>query len=236
MNTLSVSHLNKSFSLGVFRKPKQILHDVSFQVEHGKTTGFIGVNGSGKTTSLKCVLGFITPDSGEIKFFDKSELSSSVKERIGYLPERPYLYEFLTADQARLLDVVTAHIVPTDDTPGAREAHVVRYIDHSLATFFSDFQKDFSGLLAEFNEFMATFRPDGASFLQLTHSEQIAALRDLERLKPDVFFPLRGMTMEGMFSHPVHGGNYQKIGWRWIGYVDQYSWAPPFGYYDRGRT
>jgi gluconate 2-dehydrogenase gamma chain len=145
-------------------------------------------------------------------------------------------YEFLTAEQARLLDVVTAHIVPTDDTPGAREAHVVRYIDHSFATFFADYQKDFSEVMVEFNEFMATFRPDGVPFLRLTHSEQIAALHDLERLKPDVFYPLRDMTLNGMFSHPEHGGNYQKIGWRLIGYVDQYSWAPPFGYYDRGRA
>ena len=145
-------------------------------------------------------------------------------------------YEFLTADQARLLDVITAHIVPTDDTPGAREAHVVRYIDHAFATFLSEYQKDFADGMAAFIEFMATFMPDGAPFLRLTHSEQIAALRDLERLKPDVFYPLRDMTMSGMFSHPVHGGNYQKIGWKLIGYVDQYSWAPPFGYYDRGRA
>ena len=145
-------------------------------------------------------------------------------------------YEFLTAEQAKLLDVVTAHIVPSDDTPGAREARVVRYIDHSLTTIFAEFQKDFGDTIVAFNEFMSTFRPDGAPFLQLTHSEQIAALRDLERLKPDVFYPLRGMTMDGMFSHPTHGGNYQKIGWKLIGYVDQYSWVPPFGYYDRGRT
>ena len=149
-------------------------------------------------------------------------------------PSAPY--EFLTAEQAQLLDVVTAHIVPTDDTPGAREAHVVRYIDQSFRTIFAEYQKDFADLLVAFNEFMAGFRPDGAPFLRLTHSEQIAALRDLERLKPDVFNPLRDITMNGMFSHPVHGGNYQKIGWRLIGYIDQYSWAPPFGYYDQGRT
>lgn len=144
-------------------------------------------------------------------------------------------YEFLTAEQARLLDAITSQIVPTDDTPGAREARVVRFIDHALATFYSDFQKDFSDGLAEVGEFMSTFRPDAASFLQLSHREQIAALRDLERLKPDLFRPLRNFTMMGMFSHPEHGGNYQKIGWKLIGYVDQYSWAPPFGYYDRGR-
>jgi gluconate 2-dehydrogenase gamma chain len=144
--------------------------------------------------------------------------------------------EFLTPDQARLLDVVTAHIVPTDDTPGAREAHVVRFIDHAFATFFSDFRKDFTETLKAFNDFMARFRPDGATFLQLSHNEQVAALRDLERLEPDVFFPIRDLTMNGMFCHPEHGGNYQKIGWKLIGYTDQYSWAPPFGYYDREQT
>ena len=145
-------------------------------------------------------------------------------------------YEFLTADQVRLLDVITAHIVPTDDTPGAREAHVVRFIDHALATFFAEFRKDFDKTLTAFNDFAARFRPDGAPFLALSHNEQIALLRDLERLEPDVFGPLRDMTMLGMFSHPEHGGNYQKIGWKLIGYVDQYSWAPPFGYYDRGQS
>lgn len=145
-------------------------------------------------------------------------------------------YEFLTAEQARLLDAITSHIVPTDDTPGAREAHVVRFIDHAFATIFSDFRKDFTETIDAFNEFVAGFRPDGAPFLRLSHAQQLAALRDLERLKPEVFGPLRNITMSGMFCHPEHGGNFQKIGWKLIGYTDQYSWAPPFGYYDRGRT
>ena len=142
-------------------------------------------------------------------------------------------YEFLTADQVRLLDVISAHIVPTDETPGAREAHVVRFIDRAFTTFFSDFRKDFADALDQFATFMSHFRPDGATFLELSPGEQVAALRDLERLQPDTFGPLRDLTMLGMFSHPEHGGNYQKIGWKLIGYVDQYSWAPPFGYYDR---
>jgi hypothetical protein len=145
-------------------------------------------------------------------------------------------YEFLSASQARLLDVVTAHIVPTDSTPGAREARVVRFIDHAFATFFTEYRKDFTDTMTAFDAFAARFRPDGTPFLALSHSEQIALLRDLERIEPDVFGPIRNLTMLGMFSHPEHGGNYQKIGWKLIGYVDQYSWAPPFGYYDRGRT
>ena len=70
---------------------------------------------------------------------------------------------------------------------------------------------------------------------------ETAALTEEQRqhlfsFEPDVFGPLRNLTMTGMFSHPEHGGNYQKIGWRLIGYADQYSWAPPFGYYDRSQS
>ena len=144
-------------------------------------------------------------------------------------------YEFLTAEQAKLLDVVTAHLIPTDDTPGAREAKVVRFIDHAFVTIFKDDQKDFAKTLADFTEFTSHYRPDGAAFLTLTPNEQIDAIGELERLEPDVFRDLRGLTMTGMFAHPEHGGNFGKIGWKLIGYEDRYSWAPPFGYYDRGR-
>jgi gluconate 2-dehydrogenase gamma chain len=144
-------------------------------------------------------------------------------------------YEFLTADQAKLLDVITAHLIPTDDTPGAREAKVVRFIDHGLATIFKDFQKDFAKSLADFAELTSHYRPDGASFLELSPREQIDAIGEVERLKPDVFWDIRGATMAGMFAHPEHGGNFGKIGWKLIGYEDRYSWVPPFGYYDRGR-
>ena len=163
-----------------------------------------------------------------------SELSGSTVVGAELSSTAPF--EFLTAEQARLLDAITSHIVPTDETPGAREAHVVRFIDHAFATFFTEYRKDFTDTLAAFNKFMAGFRPDGAPFLKLPPKQQVAALRDLERLKPDVFGPLRNITMTGMFSHPEHGGNFQKVGWQLIGYVDQYSWAPPFGYYDRGRS
>lgn len=96
MDILSVKKLNKSFKGQLFEKPKQVLHGVSFSLPEGKTCGFVGNNGSGKTTSIKCILQFIFPDSGEVLFRGK-EISSAVKSKIGYLPERPYLYEFLTA-------------------------------------------------------------------------------------------------------------------------------------------
>ncbi|QDK36839.1 ABC transporter ATP-binding protein [Bdellovibrio sp. NC01] len=95
MAALSVEGLNKTFRGGLFEKDRQVLRDINFSLAEGKTTGFVGSNGAGKTTTIKCLFDFIHPDSGSIKFFGQS-INSDVKTRIGYLPERPYLYEFLT--------------------------------------------------------------------------------------------------------------------------------------------
>lgn len=98
MSVLEVNGLNKTFRGGLFEKDRQVLTDVSFALPEGQASGFVGGNGQGKTTTLKCLLRFIRPDSGEIRFFGEP-LGASAKSRIGYLPERPYLYEFLTGDE-----------------------------------------------------------------------------------------------------------------------------------------
>lgn len=95
MSVLNVEKINKTYRGGLFEKDRHILHDVSFSLPAGETTGFVGSNGSGKTTTIKCLFDFIRPDSGQIHFFGES-LNNNSKTRIGYLPERPYLYEFLT--------------------------------------------------------------------------------------------------------------------------------------------
>lgn len=96
---IQVSGLFKSFPGSFYEKPRLVLRDVSFEVPEKITTGFIGINGSGKTTSLKCVLGFIHPDKGEVRFFGGKPLGKEVLCRMGYLPERPYLYEYLTTEE-----------------------------------------------------------------------------------------------------------------------------------------
>lgn len=95
MHALEVRHLNKSFPVGFLGKPHLVLDQVSFRVQSSRATGFVGVNGSGKTTTIKCILEFIFPDQGEILFWGQS-FSTSSRGKIGYLPERPYLYEFLS--------------------------------------------------------------------------------------------------------------------------------------------
>lgn len=95
---IEVINLNKAFKKSVFEKTKHVLKNVSFDVPINKTTGFVGNNGSGKTTSIKCIFEFIFKDSGEVKFFNQT-MSPELRKKIGYLPERPYLYEFLTASE-----------------------------------------------------------------------------------------------------------------------------------------
>lgn len=142
-------------------------------------------------------------------------------------------YEFLSPDQATLFDAISATLVPTTDTPGAREAHVVRFIDHALATFMKERQKEFTAALTSFSEFVAANRPGGKPFSELPEEDQIAVMTEYEKKNRQPFNQLRGATMTGMFSPPQYGGNFQKAGWQLIGFVDQYSWVPPFGYYDR---
>ncbi|MGZ3772459.1 MAG: ABC transporter ATP-binding protein [Pseudobdellovibrionaceae bacterium] len=98
MTVLSVEKLNKTFKGGLFEKDRRVLTDVSFSIPLGETSGFVGSNGSGKTTTIKCLFDFIKPNSGKIQFFGKP-LNNEIKTRIGYLPERPYLYEFLTGQE-----------------------------------------------------------------------------------------------------------------------------------------
>lgn len=95
VNAIDVQGLEKSFRSGFWGRKKQVLNQVSFSVPTGKTTGFVGNNGSGKTTSLKCILQFIRPEAGNVRFWGKP-MDDQLKLKLGYLPERPYLYEFCT--------------------------------------------------------------------------------------------------------------------------------------------
>jgi gluconate 2-dehydrogenase gamma chain len=142
-------------------------------------------------------------------------------------------YETLTSDQARELDAVSAAIVPTDDTPGAREAHVVRFIDRSLATFAKDQREPLVKALDAVGAAVEKKKPGTRSFAALSRDEQDSVLQDLFQHDKPTFFAMRGATMAGMFSNPEYGGNANKIGWKIIGFEDRFSWVPPFGYYDR---
>ena len=96
---IRIDDLHKSFKSEFLRKQKPILKGISFEVEQGEIFGYLGPNGAGKTTTLKCLLGLIFPEKGKIEILGQPHLSIAAKARIGYLPENPYFYDYLTAQE-----------------------------------------------------------------------------------------------------------------------------------------
>jgi gluconate 2-dehydrogenase gamma chain len=139
-------------------------------------------------------------------------------------------FAFFTPEQAAEVEAMAAQIIPADDTPGAREAHVIQFIDRALATFESDRQTDYAEGLAELSKQTAQRFSGATKFSALNSAQQIELLTAIEETP---FFNLvRTHTVTGFFSSPVHGGNYGKAGWELIGFDDALDHAPPFGYYD----
>jgi ABC-2 type transport system ATP-binding protein len=96
---LRIENLHKSFKTGFIPKRKKILKGLSLEVHGGEIFGYLGPNGAGKTTTIKCILGLIFPDAGRIEIFGHPHLSLKAKEKIGFLPENPYFYDYLTATE-----------------------------------------------------------------------------------------------------------------------------------------
>ncbi|PYS97491.1 MAG: multidrug ABC transporter ATP-binding protein [Acidobacteria bacterium] len=96
MAVLELSGVSKSYRTHLSIHKYWILRDLSLSVREGEIFGFIGTNGAGKTTTIKLALGLIFPDSGSIRLFGEDAASVQVRRRLGFLPENPYLYDYLT--------------------------------------------------------------------------------------------------------------------------------------------
>jgi len=96
---LAISGLKKALRSHWTFKPKPILKGVSFTVPEGTIFGFLGRNGSGKTTTLKTILGLLQKDEGEILFSGKPLSGPKDRAQIGYLPELPYFYDHLSVQE-----------------------------------------------------------------------------------------------------------------------------------------
>jgi gluconate 2-dehydrogenase gamma chain len=138
---------------------------------------------------------------------------------------------FLSEAEAADIEAVAAQIVPTDDSPGAREAGAVYFIDRALATFFSQLAVDYRAQLAAFQTSYRQRYSAARSFAALTFAQQIDFLKEIERTP--FFTTTRLLTLLGMFALPEYGGNRGGVGWKLIGFEDSHVFHPPFGYYDR---
>lgn len=91
--------LTKVFRIGFWGKKVTALQGLDLEIEEGEVFGFLGPNGAGKTTTLKILMGLLYPTSGRAWIMDKPISDVNVKRQIGFLPEAPYFYEYLTATE-----------------------------------------------------------------------------------------------------------------------------------------
>jgi len=143
----------------------------------------------------------------------------------------PVKFEFLSPEQAVEIEAVAAQIIPADDTPGAREARVIYFIDRALSTFDKERQPLYVKGLKDLQAKQKKMFKNAAKFSELNSEQQIRVLKAFE--KNQFFEIVRAHTIMGFFSDPSYGGNYDKIGWKLIGFKDEFYFKPPFGYYDR---
>ena len=192
---------------------------------------------------------------------DPQEIDESLRQAARARSGQPVALEAFSAEEAADVDAIAAQIIPTDDTPGAREAHVLTFIDHSLANWGSSQKPDFLKGLAALNSEVEARWPGTGRFSKLSPDHQVeilkawdkdprptdtaggrqaaspdtAGLTDKEkeqRARKTFFDAVRSATITGMFSNPSYGGNTDKIGWKLIGFDDRGAWQPPFGSYD----
>jgi gluconate 2-dehydrogenase gamma chain len=179
--------------------------------------------------------GFLRVVSGALGTWLTLDLSrvaaaANAAQRAQQSPDQPST-SFLSRAELADVDAITAQIIPTDSTPGAREAGVALFIDRALATFFGRLAPDFRSQLAAFRLRCQAQYPAASSFAALTRQEQMDFLKLVERTP--FFQRVRLLTLVGMFAMPKYGGNRDGVGWKLLGFQDQHIFQPPFGYYDR---
>src|ERR1700745_4038997 len=98
MIIIEIEGLRKTYSVGFFRKTEKVaLQGLSLEVQQGEVFGYLGPNGAGKTTTLKLLMGLMFPTAGSAKILGLDINHPQVKASIGFLPEQPYFYDYLTA-------------------------------------------------------------------------------------------------------------------------------------------
>jgi gluconate 2-dehydrogenase gamma chain len=160
----------------------------------------------------------------------------------------PPKFEFFTPELASEVAAIVARIIPTDETPGAREAGVVYFIDRALTTFASDVQKVYAEGLTEVQTRVREMFPGVDKFSLATGDQQDEVLGSLEDKAASTdrpfaaqssalnfFETLRQHTIAGFLIDPDSDrrGNHGGVGWRVLGREREHTFQPPFGDYDK---
>jgi len=122
VRAIEIVGLEKVYQVGFWRKrPKRALNALHLAVEQGEIFGFLGPNGAGKTTTLKMLMGLVFPTGGSARILDMEMDDPRMKAQIGFLPEQPYFYDYLTAREllryyGHLSGVEPKHLTARVDT------------------------------------------------------------------------------------------------------------------------
>jgi gluconate 2-dehydrogenase gamma chain len=160
----------------------------------------------------------------------------------------PPKFQFFSPEQAAEIEAITARIIPSDETPGAREAGVVYFIDRALTTFAVDDQKTYREGLPSLQTRVRELFPNVERFSSATPEQQDQVLHSFDEqansggrnFRPNAaahpfFETVRVHTIIGFLIDPDSGraGNRDGIGWKVIGRDRDHMFQPPFGYYDK---
>ena len=161
----------------------------------------------------------------------------------------PAKFEFFSPGQAVEVAAISARIIPTTDTPGAREAGVISFIDRALVTFAKDNQRAYAEGLSDLQAHVREMFPDAEKFSAATPEQQDEILKSLDeqssggggrslrrRAAAQSFFEtVRVHTVSGFLIDPDsdNHGNRDGVGWTVIGRDADHMFQPPFGYYDK---
>lgn len=99
MSAVSITGLTKLYPVPMRRQKVVAVKELNLEVEEGQVYGLLGPNGSGKSTTLKILLGLVTPTRGESKIFGQDSRDYRSHRDVGFLPENPYFYKYLTAEE-----------------------------------------------------------------------------------------------------------------------------------------
>jgi gluconate 2-dehydrogenase gamma chain len=136
----------------------------------------------------------------------------------------------LTREQAAEIDAFSSRIIPTDNTPGAREAGVVFYIDRALSTWAKGQVPAFTEGLTKLEKDVGAKYPGQTRLSALTPDQQDEVLKSIE--ETPFFGMMRFATLSGMFTLPTYGGNRDFVGWKLVGQEGAMEFKAPFGWYD----
>jgi len=158
----------------------------------------------------------------------------------------PPKFQFFTPEEAAEIDAISARIIPSDETPGAREAGVVYFIDRALKTFAVDDQKTYREGLPGLQLRVRELFPSVEKFSSATPEQQDQILHALDEqtdsarrhsrssgASSSFFQAVRVHTIVGFLVDPDSGGNRDGVGWKVIGREPDHIFQPPFGYYDK---